>query len=110
MGRTACTEPQCLYKGALYLYLTVELYLYSPYGPYGLYRASVPVQGVHFTFFSERKVHKFTWLLKAKHYMSMDATDQDWDNLIVAIDACNYESVGYMGPIDDFVLKDSKKY
>jgi len=25
----------------------VELYLYSPYGPYGLYRASVPVQGVH---------------------------------------------------------------
>ena len=45
MGRTACTEPQCLYKGALYLYLTVELYLYSPYGPYGLYRAYVPVQG-----------------------------------------------------------------
>ena len=45
MGRTASTEPQCLYKGALYLYLTVELYLYSPYRPYGLYRASVPVQG-----------------------------------------------------------------
>jgi hypothetical protein len=22
-----------------------ELYLYSPYGPYSLYRASVPVQG-----------------------------------------------------------------
>ena len=43
IGRTACTEPQCLYKGALYL--TVELYLYSPYGPYGLYRASVSVQG-----------------------------------------------------------------
>jgi hypothetical protein len=82
MGRTACTEPQCLYKGTLYLYLwswksraiplfplwavwpvqslsactrvtftftfvheRVELYLYSPYGPYSLYRASVPVQG-----------------------------------------------------------------
>ena len=29
MGRTACT---------------VELYFYSPYGPYGLYRASVPVE------------------------------------------------------------------
>ena len=40
MGRTACTEPQCLYNGALYLYL----YLYSPFGPYVLYRASVPVQ------------------------------------------------------------------
>jgi hypothetical protein len=25
-------------------YERVELYLYSPYGPYGLYRASVPVQ------------------------------------------------------------------
>ena len=24
---------------------SVELYLYSPYGPYGLYRASVSVQG-----------------------------------------------------------------
>ena len=45
MGRAACTEPQCLYKGDLYFYFTVELYLYSPYGPYGLYRASVPVQG-----------------------------------------------------------------
>jgi len=26
MGRTACTESQCLYKGALYFYL----YLYYP--------------------------------------------------------------------------------
>jgi len=43
MGRAACTEPQCLYKGALYF--TVQLYLYSPYRPYDLYRASVPVQG-----------------------------------------------------------------
>jgi len=41
MGRTACTEPQCLYKGALYLYL----YRYSPHGPYGLTRASLPLQG-----------------------------------------------------------------
>ena len=24
MGRTACTEPQCLYKGDLYLYLTLS--------------------------------------------------------------------------------------
>ena len=87
MGRTACTEPQCLYKRALYLYRwswksraipllplwavrplqslsactrvhvtftfgheRVELYLYSPYGPYGLYRASVPVQGCTLAF------------------------------------------------------------
>ena len=32
----------------------VDLYLYSPYGPYGLYRASVPVQGytLPFTIFN----------------------------------------------------------
>jgi hypothetical protein len=35
MGRTACTEPQYLYSRAIPL---------LPLGPYGLYRASVPVQ------------------------------------------------------------------
>jgi len=40
MDGTACTEPQCLYNGALYLYL----YLHSPLEPYSLYRASMPVQ------------------------------------------------------------------
>ena len=57
MGRTACTEPQCVYSTAIPLLplwtvrpvqslsaCTVQLYLYSSYGPYGLYRASVPVQ------------------------------------------------------------------
>jgi len=71
MGRTACTEPQCLYSRAIPLIplravrsvqslsaCTVELYLYSHYGPYGRYRASVPVQGcalpsLPFIWFSE---------------------------------------------------------
>ena len=57
MGRTACAEPQCLYSRAITLLplwtersvqslsaCTVQLYLYSPYGPYDLYRASVPVK------------------------------------------------------------------
>ena len=57
MDRTACTEPQCLYSTAIPLLrlwgvrpvqnlsaCTVQLYLYSVYGAYGLYRASVPVQ------------------------------------------------------------------
>jgi len=57
MGHMACTEPQCLYSTAIPLLplwtvrpvqglsaCAVQLYLYSPYGPYGLYRASVPVQ------------------------------------------------------------------
>ena len=57
MDRTACTESQCLYSTAIPLLplwsarpvqnlsaCTVQLYLYYSYGPYGLYRASVPVQ------------------------------------------------------------------
>jgi len=71
MGRTACTDPQCLYSRAipllplwavwpvqslsackveLYLYspmgrtaYTVQLYLYSPHGPYGLYSRVIPL-------------------------------------------------------------------
>jgi len=35
MDRTACTEPQCVYNTAIPL---------LPYGPYGVYRASVRVQ------------------------------------------------------------------
>ena len=31
----------------------VELYLYSPYGPYSLYRASVPVQGCTLLFYAD---------------------------------------------------------
>ena len=30
MGRTACTEPQCLYKGALYLFYLLLLLGYKP--------------------------------------------------------------------------------
>ena len=58
IGRTACTEPQYLYSAAIPLLpllaalplhslsaCTVQLYLYSPYGLYNLYRPSVPVQG-----------------------------------------------------------------
>ena len=57
MDCTDCTEPQCLYSRAKPLLplwavqpvqslsaCTIQLYIYSPYGPYGLYRASVPVQ------------------------------------------------------------------
>ena len=57
MVRTDSTNHQCLYNTAINLLLlwtvqtvhnlsacTVQLYLYSPYGPCGLYRASVPVQ------------------------------------------------------------------
>jgi len=48
MGRTVCTDPQCpvqySYTSTPLSTCTVQLYLYSPYGPYSLYRPSVPVQ------------------------------------------------------------------
>jgi hypothetical protein len=57
LGRKACTEPQCLYSIAIPLLpllavrsvqslsaCTVKPYLYSPYEPYRLYKASVPVR------------------------------------------------------------------
>jgi hypothetical protein len=57
IGRTARTDPQCLYSTATPLLplwtvrpvhslsaCTVQLYLYSPYWQYGLYIASVAVQ------------------------------------------------------------------
>ena len=57
MGRTACADAQCLYSTAIPLFplwavrpvqtlsaCRVQLELYSTYGPYGLCRASVPVQ------------------------------------------------------------------
>jgi len=57
MGHTARIQPQCLYSTAILLLplltirpvqnfsaCTVQLYLYSPYGPYCLYTASEPVQ------------------------------------------------------------------
>ena len=72
MGRTGCTEPQCLYSRAIPLLplwavrpvqslsaCIVQLYLYSPYGPYSLYRASVPVQGCTLPFYM-LAIHKYS--------------------------------------------------
>ena len=42
----------------------VELYLYSPYGPYGLYRASVPVQGCTLPFTHYYIIFTETFLLR----------------------------------------------
>ena len=48
MGCTVCTEPQCLYKGALYL--TVELYLYFPLWAVRSVQSLSACTRVHFTF------------------------------------------------------------
>ena len=60
MGCTAFRDPQCLYSTGISLLplwavrpvqslsaCTVQLYLYSPYGLYGLYRASVSIQYIY---------------------------------------------------------------
>jgi hypothetical protein len=57
MGCTASTEPEGLYNRTILLLplwakqpvqilsaCAVELYIYSPYGPYSLYSASVPIE------------------------------------------------------------------
>ena len=75
MGRTAFTEPQCLYSTAIPLLplwairpvqslsaCTVQLYLFSPYGPYGLYRASVPVQGCTLHFNGEYRSEQYLFV------------------------------------------------
>ena len=45
----------------------VELYLYSPYGPYGLYRASVPVQGCILPFFTPL-LNGMTWRYPVRNF------------------------------------------
>jgi hypothetical protein len=74
MSRTACTWPQCLYSRSIPLLplwavrpvhglsaCTVELYLYSPYGPYGLYMASGLVHGctLPFNFFTQYQLQSY---------------------------------------------------
>jgi hypothetical protein len=42
----------------------VELYLYSPYGPYGLYRTSVPVQGRTLPLFLHSTIRAMGWMVQ----------------------------------------------
>ena len=69
----------------------VELYLYSPYGPYRLHRASVPVQGctLHFTMLHRQHyVHMCTeiieyladGLLTAAKFIQKDERAGGWRN------------------------------
>ena len=87
MGHTACTERQCLYSTAILLLplwtvrpvqslsaCKVQLYLYSPCWPYGLYRASISVQGCTFPYISINPLNaelnpicQFLSLLRSHH-------------------------------------------
>jgi hypothetical protein len=50
----------------------VELFLYSPYGPYGLYRASVPVQGCTLPLRKISIVKQEYFLISTPHSPSRD--------------------------------------
>jgi hypothetical protein len=50
MGRTACTEPQCLYKGALYLTFTSE---------YSIYLGTVVTQWLRYCATNQKVVGSF---------------------------------------------------
>jgi len=51
MGRTACTESQCLYKGALYLF-TLNTYCSTP---------EVPTSGSHPLKYIHSTLDRLTW-------------------------------------------------
>jgi len=62
----ACTEPQCLYKGALYFYLGPVQSLSACTRVHitftlGLYRASVPVQGCTLPFNPSGSIKALGW-------------------------------------------------
>ena len=56
MGRTACTEPQCLYKGDLYLYL---IYIYTLnnlvifHTPYPLHTFTISITNNNFNILTD---------------------------------------------------------
>jgi len=60
-GRSVTLTPQTPSSGVGHE--RVELYLYSPYGPYGLYRASVPVQGCTLPYLIFRGVYWISGIL-----------------------------------------------
>jgi hypothetical protein len=71
-GRDAVPSPASSAVG----HERVELYLYSPYGPYGLYRASVPVQGwpllTFQLFLSEVQIHPVAAVLHSDRLYAMN--------------------------------------
>jgi len=63
----------------------VELYLYSPYGPYGLYRTSVPVQGCTLLFSYQPRQEQNTCIRKWTCILGIfqptgDKNESDSDN------------------------------
>ena len=63
----------------------VELYFYSPYGLYGLYRASVPVQGCTLSYFTVANTVIRQFLLSTCYFISLDTHTKNKFCIILAL-------------------------
>jgi len=72
MGRTARTEPQCLYKGALYL-LTFALYMGGRSSIRNPRTRHAVVTGIHLSRFCTDS----SWLLANEDSKTFDATNRE---------------------------------
>jgi hypothetical protein len=66
MGRTVCTEPQCLYKGDLYLYLTA--YVGTLLSNYIKHPFSIVPPTEHLLLSSKAILHQDTTAQSTKHW------------------------------------------
>jgi hypothetical protein len=73
-GRDAVPSP----PSSAFGHERVELYLYTPYGPYGLYRASVPVQGCNLRFLTPYNRPWRPWRTVDVHLYSFFNLDARW--------------------------------
>jgi len=73
MGRTACTEPECLYKGALYLYLTAcTLSIFTTDEVYGCKK--VKFAGICYILWWCQQNREFPHITKAVHFIYANPT------------------------------------
>jgi len=56
----------------------VELYLYSPYGPYELYRASVPVKGCNFLYLLHEDQYTFFSISRSVLLIMRNVSNKRW--------------------------------
>ena len=71
MGRTACTEPQCLYSRTIPL---------LPLLAYGLYRASVPVQGRTLPYRLRKQKTKLSFFFYSRFRKIANVCPSAWNN------------------------------
>ena len=75
MGCTTCTEPQCLYKVALYLYLLGENLIYFRWGPINVTTAVHAAKiAIYYTTQTVPVLHNTTW-----HYITLPTSGLNYN-------------------------------